>query len=608
VVVSADHHLPDRVAFAEAITVAAESAASGKIVTLGVRPTSPATAYGYMRAAGDGRVKEVAAFVEKPDAARAEQYVSEGYLWNSGNFVVAVKTLLAELEAFAPQVLEAARRAVGPSSDRELRLSAGFLDAPKISIDYAVMEKTAHAAVLPVDFSWSDIGAWDAVWDQSAKDGQGNVADASAVLDGSSNCLVRAPRGMQVAVLGLQNVAVVVADNNLLVCNLEHSQAVKKAAEQIAARPEPGFADLAEAAEWYRSWLFTKALPVWWCLGADPAGGFHEALDHAANPIQAPRRARVQCRQAFTYALGGQMGWRGPWETAAKHGWDFFRRNFLRGDGLYRTLVDEHGATLNEEAFLYDQAFALLALAALQKSAPEGDLYRSQALDLLASLQGLRHGNGGLREAGAHPFQANAQMHLLEACMAWLGNGERAFQSLAEEIVDLALARFIDPQGGFLREFFDEGWRPVAGDDGRLLEPGHQFEWCWLLTRWGRAMGNAAASSQAKRLFQAGCRGVDELRSVAINALWDDLSPRDPQARLWPQTEYLKASLALGETGHALRAASGLRTYLGAPVAGLWWDRLSPTGRFEPEPAPASSFYHIALACQELFNAAEKAV
>ena len=603
VVVSADHHLPDRAAFADAVDVAAESAAHGKIVTLGVRPTSPATAYGYMRAAGDGRVKDVAAFVEKPDAARAERYVAEGYLWNSGNFVVSVKTLLAELAAFAPEVLEAARKAVGHSEDRPLKLGPGFLQAPKISIDYAVMEKTAHAAVLPVEFLWSDIGAWDAVWEQSHKDARGNAADAGVVLDGAGDCLVRAPRETQVAVLGLQDVAVVIADNSVLVCDMKQSQMVKKAAELITARAAPGFADLAAAADWYQSWLFASALPLWWCLGADQAGGFYEALDGQGRPVIGPRRARVQCRQAFTYVVAGEMDWGGPWEAAAKHGWSYFRQKFLRGDGLYRTLVDQHGAALDDEAYVYDQAFALLALAALHKAAPEGDLYRDQALGLLSSLQGLRHRHGGFRETGGHPFQSNAHMHLLEACLAWMENGEGAFLSLGSEIVGLALTRFIEPQGAFLREFFDETWRPAAGDDGRLVEPGHQFEWSWLLTRWGKAVADGQVEAQARRLFEAGCRGVDEVRCVAINALWDDLTPRDRYARLWPQTEYLKASIALGETPHALRAASGLQTYLRTATPGLWRDMLSPDGRFEDERAPASSFYHIILACRELIGA-----
>jgi mannose-1-phosphate guanylyltransferase/mannose-6-phosphate isomerase len=211
-----------------------------------------------------------------------------------------------------------------------------------------------------------------------------------------------------------------------------------------------------------------------------------------------------------------------------------------------------------------------------------------------------RHPAGGFREAGAQPFQANANMHLFEAALAWEAAGGEGWGEIADEIAGLALAKFIDGPGGFLREFFDAGWRPAAGEDGRLVEPGHQFEWAWLLERWGRLRGRADAQAAARRLFAAGARGVDPGRGVAINALSDDLTVRDAAARLWPQTEHLKAALILGEDAAALTAANGLALYLQTPVQGLWRDRLRPDGGFEPEPAPASSFYHIVCALQAL--------
>jgi mannose-1-phosphate guanylyltransferase/mannose-6-phosphate isomerase len=166
-----------------------------------------------------------------------------------------------------------------------------------------------------------------------------------------------------------------------------------------------------------------------------------------------------------------------------------------------------------------------------------------------------RHPGGGFREVGAHPFQANAQMHLLEAALAWEdAGGDADWAALVDEIVELAMARFIDP-AGFLREFFDAEWRPAAGDDGRRVEPGHQFQWAWLLERWSRRRRDPRAGAAARRLFELGLRGLDLQREVAVNLLWDDLSVRDGSARLWPQTKYLKAALILGEGRHALTAA-----------------------------------------------------
>jgi mannose/cellobiose epimerase-like protein (N-acyl-D-glucosamine 2-epimerase family) len=216
---------------------------------------------------------------------------------------------------------------------------------------------------------------------------------------------------------------------------------------------------------------------------------------------------------------------------------------------------------------------------------------------------------GGWREAGEHPYQANAHMHLLEACMAWEAiEPQGEWRAMADEIVALARRAFIDAEGGFLREFFDEAWAPAAGEDGRLVEPGHQFEWAWLLTRWGRLRGEAWALEAAIRLYEVGARGVDQARGVAMDALNDDLSVRSEQARLWPQTERLKAALILAETAEggrrilladdARKAMAGLQRYL--EPSGLWRDKMRADGSFVDEPAPASSLYHIMVAWEQV--------
>lgn len=605
VVVSADHHLPDIAAFRDAVALAVASASRGQIVTLGVTPDCPSTAYGYIRAeAGEG-VRPLEAFVEKPSADTARRYVAEGYLWNSGNFIVAAGTLVDELGDHAPEVLAAAQRALGEAvaDGPFVRLGGSFLDAPKISIDYALMEKTQHAAVLPVNFAWSDLGAWDAIWAASDRDAEGNVTSSGALAQNAQNVFIRSGGEARVAVIGARDLAVIVQGQDVLVCGLDHSQGVKQAVEALAANGPLPFAKLDDAAGWYERWLAAKALPLWWCLGADhQRGGFYNGLHANLQPVPL-RRARVQCRQAFTYATAGRLGWAGPWRQAARHGWDFFHAHHLRADGLYRTAVHPDGQSADDTALLYDQAFVFLALAALQAAEPDAAIWRTQAQALLAALESLRHPAGGYREIGPHTFQANAHMHLLEGCLAWVELGAAEFEPVADMIIELALTRLIDAEGGFLREVFDADWRPAAGDDGRLVEPGHQFEWAWLLTRWGALKGSEAARATARRLFDAGVKGVDARRSVAVNALWDDMTVRDAEARLWPQTEYLKAAVILGETEHILRAAAGLRAYLQTPTAGLWWDRQLPDGRFRDEPAPASSFYHIIGACEALGTA-----
>lgn len=363
------------------------------------------------------------------------------------------------------------------------------------------------------------------------------------------------------------------------------------------------FNTLPEASAAYEAWLKDAALPLWWSVGADhERGGFLEALSVNGEPRPAPRRGRVQGRQVFTYCMAGQLGWTGPWLEAAWHGQDYALAHFRRDDGLFRMLVGIDGEVLDDTAMLYDQAFALLGMASLHRAEPGRLDLVAEAARTRQGLQAMRHPAGGFRENVVHPFQANAHMHILEAALAWSEAGQSSWDALADEIVGMAAGIFIDTDGGFLREFFDQDWRPAPGDDGRLVEPGHQFEWAWLLERWGRQRGDGKARVAARRLFEIGRKGVDPARSVAINELWDDFSVRDASARLWPQTEYLKTALILQQEDDALAAANGLWKYLQTPVQGVWFDKMRPDGTFVDEPAPASSFYHLICACQELFR------
>jgi mannose-6-phosphate isomerase len=385
-----------------------------------------------------------------------------------------------------------------------------------------------------------------------------------------------------------------------------------------AASASPRAEVLSEWASRYEHWLLTSALPLWWSLGADhEQGGFHELLDLDGSARPLPRRARVQTRQSFVYAEAQMLGWRGPGREAALHGMRFFRTYYLRNDGLFRTLVDAQGRVLDQTATLYDQAFALLALAAMSRvpGAPPGAPQEAGAL-LDTVKRSMHHEPGGFRENAASPFQSNPHMHLLEAALAWsAAGGGAAWDALADEIVALALSRFIDPEDGFLREHFTEDWEPALGVRGRLVDPGHQFEWAWLLARWARQRHDKNAERVARRLFATGSRGIDSARNVAVDALNEDMTVRSSRARLWPQTERLKAALYLHETsgnedgylGHALAAAESLWRYLEVPTQGLWRDKLTPTNRFVEEPAPASSLYHIlgAVAALKEFRAAQ---
>jgi mannose/cellobiose epimerase-like protein (N-acyl-D-glucosamine 2-epimerase family) len=221
--------------------------------------------------------------------------------------------------------------------------------------------------------------------------------------------------------------------------------------------------------------------------------------------------------------------------------------------------------------------------------------------------QAFAHPSGGFREAGVRPFQANPQMHLLEAALAWAeaGGGGR-WDDLAARIAKLALERFIDEEGGFLREYFDAEWRPANGELGRIVEPGHQFEWAWLLHRWGKRAGDGRSIEAARRLVLAGERGVDRSRGVVVAELHDDLTIRKDVARLWPQAERLKAALVCGgdPSVDGLAAAHGLSGYLATRVGGLWRDKQLATGLYVDEAIPASSLYHLVGALEALVDVA----
>lgn len=238
---AADHHIAQPEIFGEAAVTAAKAAESDLIVTFGVQPTVPATGFGYIRPGDDlldGSVKKVAAFVEKPNQETAERYLLEGYLWNSGNFAFKASTLLGEFEAFEPTVAAAAKATIAALAldngvarlDRET-----FAQAKKISLDYAVMEHTQKAAVVPAAFAWSDLGAWDAIWEASVRDADGNAQDGDVDLHQASNVLVRTT-GPYVGVIGVSDIVVVAEPDAVLVCHRKDSQAVKTLVDGLKAK------------------------------------------------------------------------------------------------------------------------------------------------------------------------------------------------------------------------------------------------------------------------------------------------------------------------------------------------------------------------------------
>jgi mannose-6-phosphate isomerase len=356
-------------------------------------------------------------------------------------------------------------------------------------------------------------------------------------------------------------------------------------------------------------WLCDAAYPLWSTRGVDRAGGFHERLQQNGEPLAEPRRSRVNPRQAYCFAVAPSLGWRGESSALVKHGLDYWFARYRRPDGLFRTLVNADGSPRDERALLYDQAFGLLALnvCASGESCAERE-GQAQALYALVVKYMKRAGQGFESGVPASlPLQSNPHMHLFEAALAgWeVCSQSSLWKTLADELAELALENFIDASSGALREFFDAEWRPAPGVDGRILEPGHQFEWAWLLLRWAGAKHTRARHAALKLIEVGETHGVRH--GLAMNSLLDDFSPHDAGARLWPQTERLKAAaIAARLTGEAryftmaASAAEGLLRYLDTAMPGLWYDRIDAQGQRVDEPAPASSFYHLVAAIGEI--------
>ncbi|MES2149178.1 MAG: mannose-1-phosphate guanylyltransferase/mannose-6-phosphate isomerase [Pseudomonadota bacterium] len=242
-VLPADHVITNREAFALAVARAAQTVADGALATFGVVPTGPETGYGYIhrgaQVAGSDECFQVDRFVEKPDRATAQGFVDAGgYYWNSGMFLFSAQSYLNELSSFNPAIAEAAEAAVrlGYRDLDFCRLhEASFGACPSDSIDYAVMERTRHAVVVPADIGWSDVGSWSALWEVQQGDADGNVQRGDVYLDGVSNSLVRAESRI-VAVVGVDNLVVVETRDAVLVAHKDQVQRVKQIVDHLKSK------------------------------------------------------------------------------------------------------------------------------------------------------------------------------------------------------------------------------------------------------------------------------------------------------------------------------------------------------------------------------------
>lgn len=369
------------------------------------------------------------------------------------------------------------------------------------------------------------------------------------------------------------------------------------------------------------AWLFDDALPFWADAAWDPSfGGAIEELGFDGRDAGLPiKRTRVICRQIYVFSHAATMGWTDGFAAIARAA-DFLTTRIWQGDARgFATLMTREGAVHDSRANLYDAAFAALAFAWALRATGDG-AHRDWLTRTFAFIEReLRHASGIGYENGLNTTGwrlQNPHMHLLEASIAAFdATGEAEHRSRIEALADLCRRSFVDPQGA-LGEYFAEDWSPASPPDGDRSEPGHAFEWVWLLNEARRVTGGDFRQTQ-ERLFQrAESYGLNPGAGAVKAAIDRHGRTLNAHSRLWPNTERLKAGLALEGSGapSASTAAETLFAYYLSPRAGrnfprgAWIDAIHENGAPLSERIPASTLYHLFLAFTEALRAHESRV
>jgi mannose/cellobiose epimerase-like protein (N-acyl-D-glucosamine 2-epimerase family) len=370
-----------------------------------------------------------------------------------------------------------------------------------------------------------------------------------------------------------------------------------------------------------RPWLTGHVCRYWLSRIHDPAGGFFENIDAVGSPIANQRRATLaQARLTYVFSHACLMNGDAAFRQAAAHGMAFLVRACRAPDGGWFRAASADGATLDNTRDAYDHAFVLFALAWYFRAT--GDASAIQLADatwqsMQARLADSQH--GGFFEEFAPgrtqmklPRRQNPHMHLLEALLALhVATGEKNWLRRAGAIVELFKRRFVDAGTGALIEFFTEDWSPAEGDQGRLREPGHQFEWVWLLFEYYRHTQDDSIKPYAERLFAFGSTFGIERGDGLAGAVFDGVDAGGALVAgtklLWPQTEYIKACVARAEFlgDEAARRAIAAHLALIArsfmrPDGANWHNQLRRDGTPVAAPTPARVLYHLFLCVAEV--------
>ena len=373
-----------------------------------------------------------------------------------------------------------------------------------------------------------------------------------------------------------------------------------------------------ENVEWLahiERWLFEVALPLWAERGFDSTrGGFVERLGIPSGAPDSPfKRMRVQARQVYVYCQAHLLGLPGPGLEIAARGLEFMKRGWRPDRGWARTLSPD-GDVTDDTLDLYDQAFVLFALGWYLMASGEASAGKLARETLECVHRHLRHptGEGYMHvRPPTEPWQQNPHMHMLEAAIVLArASGDDFYLDEAHSLFTLMQRCFFDPDRGTLAEYYDAHWRRAQGDVGRIVEPGHHFEWSWLLWQFGKLTSSDVAQLAIGLFDFADRHGTDARTGLVYDEVRDDGSVLKSSIRLWPQTEALKAHLSLMQQGYGNRQHAVERIirnlfsiFLDKPAPGMWLDRFaSDYSTPTVETVPASSLYHIMVAFGEVIR------
>lgn len=626
-VVPSDHEISTERQFWSTVEAGVPAAQAGRLVVFGIRPSQPETGYGYIKVADAGAaVCDVERFVEKPNLETAKAYVAAGtYFWNSGIFLFRASAMRDAFRKFQPEIWEATlsawRAQVSEVSGVYMPLDR-YNEIPSNSIDYAIMEHAADIAMVPAGFRWNDLGSWQSLLDASPSDKNGNVVVGDVVAIDCENSYLRS-EGRLLSAIGLKDVAIVSTPDATFVAPVSHSQNVKKIVEQLekSGRLETKFTPAHDrvivSGGWRKrvsAWLFDETLPLWSTAGVDEVhGGFHEALGFDAEPLKKPKRMRTMARQIYAFAVAKERGWTGPADRIIEHGIAFIAdKGRTQRGGFVRTLnVDGSVADPVEDA--YDHSCVLLALAHAHRAGNSRALALGEETFhfLDTHLEDARLTGFLETPEGEGLRRSNPHMHLLEAFLAWhTVTGERAYLRRAARIIDLFRSHFFDADSWTLGEYFDREWRRATNGQGDWTEPGHHFEWASLLVDFAGKSGQSDLVAFARKLYASAiANGLNRATGLAYAAVSRQGMPLDRLSRSWPQSEAIKAAIALdGTEGPDLkpeieaRVGRLFRWHIDPAPQGLWIDQIDERGRSLAREVPASIFYHLVAALTQYLD------